>query len=151
MLDLRVEALECMSINIVDGKTTSLLFDPLLNGSKLVNRLGLNRVGTLRGENLKVSSIIRNGNWNTSIVGHTREFREEIESIKKNSGAANDFWSSDLNSNKIFSYKSCWNHLRKKFQEVSWCETVWDKCVCPKMAVCVFKAATNNLLTKEKM
>ena len=40
MLSTRHEALECMIVNIVDGKTMSLLFDPWLNGSKLVNRLG---------------------------------------------------------------------------------------------------------------
>ena len=82
----------------------SLLFDPWLNGSKLVNRLGLNRMATLRGEVLKVSSIIRDGNWNACIFGHTREFREEIESIQIFPGAA-DFLTWDLNSNNIFLQK----------------------------------------------
>jgi membrane glycosyltransferase len=40
ILKNRKIALKCLSLNIADGKTTSLWFDPWLNGCSIMERIG---------------------------------------------------------------------------------------------------------------
>lgn len=50
----------------VDGQSTSLWFDPWLNGLNLIERFGTATLELLRGTELKVTSILEYNQWQPS-------------------------------------------------------------------------------------
>lgn len=60
MLLLRHKALHMFEKIIVDGKSTKNWYDPWINGGNLLNKLGIQSMATLEGDNLIVYRIISN-------------------------------------------------------------------------------------------
>jgi len=64
ILKNRQVALKCMSLRVVDGKTTSLWYDPWYNGGLLLNKLGREAILRTRSENITSGRIIEGGDGN---------------------------------------------------------------------------------------
>lgn len=58
LLKLHPHAIRYMKIRIVDGISTSLWFEPLLQGGCLVRRLGIETIKRRRSSNMMVTNII---------------------------------------------------------------------------------------------
>lgn len=78
MLKVREQVMKVFDRRIANGQNTKLWFDPWLEGSRIINRLGSTSLARLGGDNLKVSKIIVNRQWRPNLLEHTRSFSNEI-------------------------------------------------------------------------
>ena len=62
-----------------------------------------------------------------------------------------DFWSWKCSKDGLYQFKKVWNLVRSRFEIKYWASLVWNKIHVPKMAVCLFKAINDYLLTKERL
>lgn len=120
----RQEALKCLSLNIADGKTISLWYDPWLNGSYIMERISRDTAFRTGTENLLLSKILKNGEWKWDSYSFLFQIHAEIEGVKIHKDRERDFWSWKCTKNGLYQFKNIWNTIRTSFENKYWSSLV---------------------------
>jgi hypothetical protein len=137
--------------NIVNGDTTSLWFDPWINGTSLIDNVGWNAMTVLRGSDKKVSDLISNNKWKQNINFVPTQYHQTIHNINIQPQMEKDHWKWIPSNNGQYTLKSAWNQLRNKQSELFWTKIIWGKGCAPKMSTCALLAIQNKLKTKVRI
>ncbi|KAJ6832945.1 uncharacterized protein M6B38_342420 [Iris pallida] len=135
---------------IVDGYSTNLWFDPWLNHSNMVDRVGW-PVFELIGRDEPLSTLIQNQHWRAAnrLIGLM--FRIEIEDIHIHRDGMTDRWEwAGIIDGKFLS-RNVYEMTRRRGPVVEWAKVVWTSGVAMKMKLCTYKAIRNRLLTRERL
>lgn len=151
MLYMRKEAQKYIDRHIVDGRSTSLWFEPWLRGSTLMEKLGNEFAALNSNRNQKVNSIIVNDVWKPDAITHNRHICDEIRNIKLCNDRDNDYWLCNNTKDGQFNFKQMWNSIRVKQNECMWKTIIWHKVATPKLNVCLYRAYNIFLPTKSKL
>jgi len=150
ILKCREVGINLLNRNIRDGCHTSLWFDPWIKGKSLINLLGWNNLLYFGIANAKVSSIIQNNQWNTSLQPAAHILKNVIEDIAIDLSLDNDNWSWKLSNKDGFSFKNTWQFIKGDETDVDWYNIVWNTTNCLKMSHCTYFAILNRLPTRDK-
>jgi hypothetical protein len=116
ILKNRQEARKCLSLNIIDGKTTSLWYDPWLNGSSIMERIGRDAAIRTGTENLFLCKIIKNGEWKWGEFSFLYQIHAEIEGVAIHKDRERDYWSWKCTRDGLYQFKKVWNSIRTSFE-----------------------------------
>lgn len=116
ILKNRQEARKCLSLNIIDGKTTSLWYDPWLNGSSIMERIGRDAAIRTGTENLFLCKIIKNGVWKWGEFSFLYQIHAEIEGVAIHKDRERDYWSWKCTRDGLYQFKKVWNSIRTSFE-----------------------------------
>lgn len=116
---------------IVNGRDTSLCFDPWIDGNTLPGTLGWSYMAHYNTHNHKVSKVIRNTDLDFNAVELPGNIGNAIKRVKKQSYGENDYWEQAPNKGK-FSPKSAWSSTRIEGDHLSQCNKLWNNCCAPR-------------------
>lgn len=130
-------ALKCFKRSIVDGKSTSVWFNPWLKGGRLTNRMGVEVMERVRSEKLTVQSIIDNNEWRVKRLSYLAQFEEEIRETKIHIETEEDSWYWACSKNGKHNFKNIWQSIHTSHAHAH--------------ALCMYKIVNNCLPTKIKI
>jgi len=140
-----------MSLRIVDGKTTSLWFDPWFKGGSLMNRLGLNVAQRTRTERYIVENIMDDKCWKRESFSFLFQINSEICEILIYNDNDKDYWIWSTSTKGRYNFKEIWNFIRTKYESKTRAKIVWEKIHVPKIAACHYRVLNNFLTTKDRL
>jgi hypothetical protein len=98
-----------------------------------------------------LSKIVNKGEWKWDSYSFLFQIHAEIEGVNIYKDREKDFWAWKCTRDGSYQFKNIWNTTRTSFEIKFWSCLVWNKIHVPKMAVCLFKAVNDFLLTKERL
>lgn len=119
--------------NIMNGESTSLWYDPWLNGSSLIDKLGWQYIAMNGGPNNQVSHLIIDNNWKNKLNCLPTTVAQNIQNIKIQHSNDDGFWFWLPSASVCFDFKTAWNQIRIKSAEQNWCKFIWSKYFTPAL------------------
>lgn len=138
----------CVSVQIGDGRQTSLFYDQWLNGESIVSML-MNESEIARwGGQLKVADWRRNGSWKipSSFIRKHPDIVQKIQQMDMKPGPDEVQWK--LSGSGKFNIASCYESIRHREEKVPWRNVVWRQNIFPRHGFLLWLAFQERLKTK---
>ena len=132
----------------MDGKDTSLWYEPWLKEGRLVELVDHDTPQITGSQKWKVNSIILNGHWNLSIPVLGQVW-SSITDIQITQGIYTWIWTAE--SSAIFSFSSAWDHVRQFGELFALHDMVWFPHSNPMMSSCLLKGILDKLPTRSRL